>query len=372
MADDPQVTIERRVAARHLLQHPLTCAELHVDEFRLIRRHEGELDRWFTQRLGYRLHVDTDTARLFKSGTLPALRPLRTTTERAFTRQEYVLAALVLAATVAGPAVISLRDLVDDVRSAAAEADVALSDDATGRRAVVNVLRWMIELGLATELHAHVEAYASDGDADAVIKLRPDRIALVPLPTAIGVDDAASLLAAAERRSATRQWLRGRLVEDPAVYRDDLTEAEWGELRRRLGEEERLLGEMFGLRLESRAEGVAAIDPDGHLADKAFPAGGTVGHCALLVLEHVGSDGQSVRRADLVGLVAELAERYRRRWSNELVAAPERLMRNVVDLLAGMRLAVIDGDEVRLLPAAARFLAVDQVDTEPGPQGELW
>ena len=134
---------------------------------------------------------------------------------RAFTRQEYVLAALVLAATVAGPAVISLRDLVDDVRSAAAEADVTITDDATGRRALVNVLRWMIELGLATELHAHVEAYASDGSADAVIKLRPDRIALVPLPAAIGVEDASSLLAAAERRTATRQWLRGRLVEDP-------------------------------------------------------------------------------------------------------------------------------------------------------------
>ena len=369
MADDPQALVERRVAARHLLQRPLTCAEQHADEFRLIRRHEGELDRWFTQRLGYRLHVDNDTARLFKSGTIPEHRPLRTTTQRAFTRQEYVLAALVLAATVAGPAVISLRDLVDDVRSAAAEADVTLTDDATGRRALVNVVRWMIELGLATELHAHVEAYASDGSADAVIKLRPDRIALVPLPTAIGVESADALLAAAERRSATRQWLRGRLVEDPVLYRDDLTDDEWGELRRRLGEEERLLGEMFGLRLESRAEGVAAIDPDGHLADKAFPAGGTVGHCALLVLEHVG---ETIPLPHLIDVVTELADRYRRRWSNELVDAPERLTRNVVDLLVGMRLAVIVGDSVRLLPAAARFLAVDQVDTEPGPQGELW
>ena len=87
------------------------------------------------------------------------------------------------------------------------------------------------------------------------------------------------------------------------------------------------------------------------------------------MLEHVD---EAIPRSDLIDVVTELAVRYRRRWSNELVAAPERLTRNVIDLLVGMRLAVIDGDSVRLLPAAARFLAVDQVDTEPGPQGELW
>ena len=87
------------------------------------------------------------------------------------------------------------------------------------------------------------------------------------------------------------------------------------------------------------------------------------------MLEHID---QTIPLADLVAVVTELADRYRRRWSNELVATPERLTRNVVDLLVGMRLAELDGDILRLLPAAARFLAVDQVDTEPGPQGELW
>jgi hypothetical protein len=54
-------------------------------------------------------------------------------------------------------------------------------------------------------------------------------------------------------------------VEDPVVYREDLTDGEWAELRRRLGEEERFLEEMFGLELEVRAEGVAARarDPQG-------------------------------------------------------------------------------------------------------------
>ena len=88
---DPQADIERRIAARHLLMHPLTCDEHDSSAFRLIRRHEAELSRWFTQRLGYRLHLDADTARLFKSGAVIDRRPLRTATGRPLTQLEYTL-----------------------------------------------------------------------------------------------------------------------------------------------------------------------------------------------------------------------------------------------------------------------------------------
>jgi len=232
MAGDPQAAVERRVAVRHLVQRPLTCREHDPDVFRLIRRHEADLDRWFTQRLGYRLHVDADTARLFKAGAVDQ-RPLRAKSGRPFHKREYVLLALVLAATAAGPGVVSLRDLVDKVRSAAAEAEITLLGDSTERRAFVTVLRWMIDHGLATELHEHVDAYADDHEADAVLKLRPDRIVLVTAPPLIGAAGAADLLERSDRRSvANRQWMRSRLVEDPVLYRDGLTPAEWGELRR--------------------------------------------------------------------------------------------------------------------------------------------
>ncbi|MEX2659138.1 MAG: TIGR02678 family protein [Acidimicrobiales bacterium] len=388
MADDPQGPLERRVAARHLVQRPLTCKEHDPDVFRLIRRHEGELDRWFTQRLGYRLHVDADSARLFKTGTVPDRRPLRTGSGRPFSQLEYVLLSLVLAATAAGPAVISLRDLVDQVRSAAAEADIDLADGHPERRALVTVLTWMITQGLATELHARVDAYATDDTADAVLKVRPDRIALVPLPSLVGAASAEELLARAERRRATRQWMRGRLVEDPVLYAEDLTEAEWGELRRRLSEEERILHEMFGLVLESRAEGVAAVDPTGSLSDRRFPAGGTLGHAALLLLDalrpdHDGpADGgteAAVPEADVIGHVRALAARHARHWAGELVAAPERLARQVTDLLVDLRLAdwvpCDDGvaeRRLRLLPAAARFLPIVPEADDVDPQEALW
>lgn len=353
---DPQAPVEQRVAARHLLIHPMTCREHAPDVFRLIRRHEVDLDRWFTQRLGYRLHLSADTARLFKSGAVPEHRPLRTRSGRPLHHLEYVLLTLVVASTVAGPTVISLRDLVDLVRSAAAEVDIALAGDSTERRALVAALHWMIDHGLAAELHAHVEAYASDDAADAVLKMRPDRIALLALPAL--ADSAGGLLQRGERRDNTRQWLRARLVEDPVVYREDLTDGEWAELRRRLGQEERYLEEMFGLVLEVRAEGVAAIDPRGDLADQPFPAGGTEGHAALLLIGVLRTGRTEwYSEADVLSAVASLAEEYARFWAKDLVAAPERLARRAVDLLVGVRLAERRDDPagVRLLPAAARF-----------------
>jgi uncharacterized protein (TIGR02678 family) len=377
VSGDPQAAVDRRVAARHLVQRPLTCAEHDPDVFRLIRRHEAELDRWFTQRLGYRLHVDADTARLFKSGVVVDHRPLRTGSGRGLHQLEYVLLALVLASTAAGPAIISLRDLVDDVRSAAAEAGIALTGDAGERRALVAVLRWMIDRGLASELHAHVDAYANDDTADAVLKVRPDRIALLPLPALVGADDAAQLTERAERRANTRQWVRARLVEEPVVYRDDLTDDEWGEVRRRLGDEERMLDEMFGLVIEARAEGIAAIDPAGSLADRRFPTGGTTGHAALLLLDAL-RDAGPVPFARVEQVMAELSAKHARRWANDYVEAPDRLARHVVELLVELRLARVAaaldaGGEpwVELLPAAARF-QLEEPSPELDVQDALW
>ncbi|MBK5222214.1 MAG: TIGR02678 family protein [Acidimicrobiia bacterium] len=386
MSDHPQADHERRHAARHLLQRPLTCKEHDPDIFRLIRRHGADLDRWFTQRLGYRLHVDADSARLYKAGALPGHRPLRTASGRAFHHMEYVLLALVLASTAAGPAVISLRDLVEQVRLAAVEADIELSDTSSERRALVAVLQWMIAAGLAEELHARVELYSTDDTADAVIRVRPDRIALLPLPALLGATSATELLSRADRRDASRQWMRSRLVEEPVLYRDDLTDAEWTELRRRTSQEEAYLDEMFGLLLEVRSEGIAAIDPTGSLASRRFPTGGTVGHAALLLLDRLGhgsddgGDGDTDRRFamdDVAAVVAELAGAHARRWANDLVETPDRLTRQVLDLLVELRLVAISADDggswVTILPAAARFLPTDPTEAEATvAQGSMW
>ena len=364
---DPQAAHERRECARHLLMNPLTCAEHHPDLFRLIRRHHYDLDQWFTQRLGYRLHLDADTARLFKAGIVPDNRPLRTKSSRPLHKGELQLLALVLASSAAGPLVVSLRDLVGDIRSAAAEIGSQLGTEASDRRSLVTVLRWMVDQGLASELHDHVDRYADDAEADAVLRIRPDRIALLPVGALLGEATAADLLARADRRDGFRQWVRCHLVEDSVVYRSDLTDGEWSELRRRQAEEARMLDEMFGLELEARAEGLAAIDPSGSLSDLRFPSTGTIGHCALLVLERLDSVSAM---SDVVTLVAELVAEHSSHWSKDSVSAPERLARDVVSLLAAHRLIDTSNNIVRVLPAAHRF--APNVTVVASEQGALW
>lgn len=359
----PEIALDLRAAARHLVGNPMVAAEQQPETFRLIRKHEPQLGRWFTQRFGYRLQVSADTARLFKSSVVASRRPLRTaaTSPRPFSQREYTMLALALAAMAAGPEVISLRHLIQEIRSAAADAAVALSETPADRRALVTALRWMISWGAAAEMHARVDSYASDETADAVLRVRSDRVAMLPLPALARAETHEQLLDRSHQRRASRSWMRSMLLEEPVVYRSDLTDDEWSELRRRFGEEQAIFNEMFGLSIEARAEGLAAIDPDGGLTDSRFPAGGTVGQAALLLIDRlVAADRNPVERSAAVAAVAELAEAHRvqsRHWG-QLAEDPERLTDDVLELLCDHRLAAVSGETVELLPAAWRY-AVD-------------
>ncbi len=365
VADNPLRLLDLRAAARHLAEHPLVLAEQDPDAFGLIRRYEHELDRWFTQRFGYRLEVSADTARLFKSTVVVDRRALRTAAHpgRPFSVREYTMLALTLAAVVAGPNVISLRDLVHEIRSAATDADVTVTEAASDRRALVNALKWMIRHGVASEAHDRIERYSTDDQADAVLRIRPDRVSLLPLPALARSETVEDLLDRSEQRqSSLRAWMRSVLLEEPVLYRSDLSDDEWAELRRRLGEESSIFEEMFGLRLEARAEGVATIDPQDAMTDSRFPRNGTVAHSALLLLNRLTEAGSDcVALVDIVEVVASLAEQHRRFWS-QLADDPDRLTNAALELLADHRLTDTQGETVRILPAAWRYAADVRVE----------
>jgi len=366
---DPGLALDLRDAARRLATNPLVLAEFDQDMFLTIRRHEQKLDQWFTQRFGYRLQVTADTARLFKTTVVATRRPLRTATSqsRPFSGREYTMLALTLAAVAAGPNVISLRDLIHEIRSAAIDAEVALTEESADRRALVTALRWMIRHGLAVEMHDRVDRYATDRAADAVLRIRPDRIALLPLPVLARSETVEQVLDRSGQRLSSRAWMRAVLLEEPVLYRTDLADGEWAELRNRLNEESAILGEMFGLEIETRAEGVMAIDPEDGLTDSRFPQSATVGHAALLLIDRLAeTDRTRVERGSLIGIVSDLASEHRRFWSR-LADNPERLVAEILELLQDHRLAECDGDAVRLLPAAWRYRVVGE-SGDDGPK----
>ncbi len=356
MSEHSRQTLQR--AARHLLQHPLTCAELQPEIFGIIRRHEQILDRWFTQRLGYRLQLNSSTARLMKTTALPhrPALPAPVGTGRAMTQRECTLLSLILAAVAAGPRVISLRDLVDDVRTAAADADITITNEPVERRAMVVALKWMIQLGLASELHEHIDRYEQDDSADAILEVNPDRVGLLPLPSLSRANTVEDLLDRRQRQASSRQWMRARLVEDTALYRTDLNEHEWSELRRRIGDEINLLDEMFALRVEARAEGVAAIDPWSQLSDRTFPRTGTLGHGALLLIEWLMTQKDyqaSVEKATRT--LRKLSIKHQRHWSKGKIDNIPVFLQEIVTLLLDLRLLAVNDTQLILLPAASRY-----------------
>jgi uncharacterized protein (TIGR02678 family) len=374
MDDDPQRAGELTGAARALLTRPWRTAEADRPLFLLIRRHAEPLDRWFTQRLGYRLVVGTDTARLVKSGHLPVDRPLRTLTQRPFTAREYTVLALVLAATAAGPDRISLRDLVLQVRSAAADAGITLDGATSERRALVTALRWLVDHGIVRELDRSVTGYESDADADALLEVRNDRMALLPAPALVDARSEDELLDRAAGEGTGRAALRRRLVEDPVLHADDVAPEDWAELRRRFGEESRYLEEMFGLVIEARADGAAAIDIDGGCTDITFPASGTTAHAALLLLDVLTtSHRDGADTAVLDDELRDLLDRYGRFWRKDV--EPDDLRGEAVGLLTAMAVVTVEpGGRVRPRPVAARFapiVAMADADDDWGQQSLL-
>ena len=366
---------ERQDAVRLLLRHPLVTADgPHAEAFRLVRRHRDALGRDLRQLLGYRLVVEAGFARLYKAGLGPhRARPLRRTSGTPFSPRAYSYLALCCSVLLTGRQQILLSALIEEVRHAAVEAGVDLGGDShADRLAFVAALRQLVAWGVLVEDDGTVDALAGDAGAEALLFVRRDlvrHLLAVPLREIEQPDELVRLSAQPGLGSGARHRVRRLLVEEPAVLADDVDEESWAWLRQSQRREARTFAEVFGLELEIRAEGVAAIDPRDELTDEPFPRGGTLGHASLLAVSELarrlGPD--SVPRDAVVStvpvpsgmleeVVADLLGQHRPRWRQEYVDHPERLSSDVEDLLVAMGLLRLtpEGD-LRLTAVANRY-----------------
>ncbi len=363
-AHDVALAAERRAAARLLLAHPLVTSHgPHSDTFPLIRRHADWLAQRFQQVFGYRLLVEASYARLFKAGLGPGSghRLERPSTGTPFTPRTYTYLALALSVLVTAPEQLLLSQLVADLRAAAVDAGIEVSD--TGRQAerrtLAAALRQLVDWGVLVETEGHVAAVAEERGGEALLTVdREIARAIVAGPLAQSRDGADLVRRAADPGfGGPRTYVRRRLVETPAVHLDDLTGAEREWLRTRQRRESQAFSELLGLEAEIRAEGIALIDPDGDLTDLHLPGTGTVAQAALLLVGrlvermrpedpgHPAVGGRlviGVRVPDglLAELLDELVEEYGRRsnWQRGLLEDRDGLLAAVLDLLVRMRL----------------------------------
>lgn len=373
-ADRERLWDDRRRAVRLLLTRPLvTDGTADADEFALVRRHEAWLRRWFLDNLGYRLVVDPELARLHKRPAPDArLRALTTSSGSPFTPRRYALLCLVLAALERIEVQTVLSELAEQVQVLAAseEAIEPFDLDAHGeRRDFVAAVRHLVGLGVLTLADGDDGAFV-DRSGDALYDVHNRRLShLLASPTPPALAAAPGDLTRESypdtdeglNRSIRHRLMR-RLVDEPVLYLDELSEREAAYLASQRPHLIRQTEAATGLRVEVRREGLAAIDPADRLTDLSFPATGTVAHAALLLAEELAARRRAGTRVvpgtALEDFTARLAARHAKHWSRlytEGSDGPRRLAAEALERLELMGLVERRAEGVVPRPALARY-----------------
>ncbi|AEW95071.1 MULTISPECIES: TIGR02678 family protein [Streptomycetaceae] len=380
---DADVQAERRRAARALLASPLMTSGSEAkrsEDFRLVRKHAGELASWFTQETGWRLVVDAGAARLYKTPARPddATRPARAPRTRVpFTRRRYVLLCLALAVLERADAQITLGRLADGVLTATGDPVLVAAgiefrmDRREERSDLVAAVRLLLEWGVLHRVAGDEEAYLSEASNDVLYDVRRRVLAALPAATrgpstveAAAPDQRLTLLTSDVapdteelRLRALRHRLTRRLLDDPVVYYAELPEDERAYLVSQRHAITRRITELTGLVAEMRAEGIAMVDPEDELTDLRMPEQGTDGHATLLVAAHLATADGPRTEPQLVELVRQLAAQHRSYWRKGAAepAAAAELLSQALDRLTALDLVTREGGHVTAKPALVRY-----------------
>lgn len=380
-------------AARALLRRPLLRSDGPTGEdFRLVRRHESGLRAWFDLNTGWPLRVDASTARLGRQpgDTRDATHPARDARRTAltFSRRRYVLLCLALAVLERSESQVALGWLAEQVTLEAAdpylaEAGIEFSLEQRGQRTdLIAVVRLLLSYGVLTHVAGDEDAYLKhSGDVlyDVERRVLAGLLATPRGPstvTATGFDDRlAQLTAEAEwdsddlRNRRLRQRLTRRLLDDPVLYFDELSQDDLAYLTRQRAQICARITELTGLVAEVRAEGIAMVDPEDELTDVRMPEQGTHGHVTLLLAEYLAHHG-GAESAALRARVRELGEQHAGFWSKSArePGAEAELVEQALEKLTALRLVTRRGETVSALPALARY-ALGEPEVRDAPAG---
>src|SRR5712692_7818562 len=372
---------QRRTALRALLAKPLLVADADSETLVLVRRHLTELREWLNRETGWRLVVDSETARLFK--TAPALsdasHPARGQNKEPFGRRRYVTLCLALSALARADAQTTLGSLAEDVLTAAAEPELAATgftltlDSRADRSDLVAVVRLLLGWGVLSRVAGDEDAYLSAG-TDVLYDVRRPVLGVLlsgirgPSTVTAGAFSQRLAELTAEpvaesdelRNQALRRRLTRRLLEDPVMYYDELDNDERAYLLSQRRAITRRIADATGLIPEMRAEGIAMVDPEDELTDVRMPEQRTDGHVTLLVAEYLARREQATLD-ELYAFVRQAAGEHRHYWRKGVTepGAETELLAVALEKLSALRLVAVDGRVVRSRPAIARFALND-------------
>lgn len=380
---EAQQAEQRRRAVRLLLRQPLlTSSGPDRQKLSDVRKHAGWLTEWFAREAGWRVQIDHSLARLRKTPASHAdgSRPAQPG-KQPFSRRRYVLACLALATLERAESQVTLGWLVDRIVRLAREDDLAAAgitftlQTRDERGDLVAVAKLLLEIGVLARVAGDEQAFVND-TGDALYDV--DRAVLSVLliarrgPSTVQAATTAGRLAALTqetspatedaRNRAIRHSLTRRLLDDPVLYYQDLTDEERAYLDRQRGQLLRRLTEATGFAAEVRGEGIALLDPTGEATDLGMPEEGTDGHATLLLAEFLAGrlrTGQAgpVPLQVLVRHMAGLAQAHRAHWRKGVTdpGGDRALTSQGVRRLTALGLALQTPEGVQPRPALARF-----------------
>lgn len=384
------MTDEIVAATRALLADPLIDRS-NPASLALVRRHRVELTRWFADELGYRLDASRPgVARLAKlpgPGHVP--RGVRTRQGRPFDGRRYAIVCLVLASVEAAGERCTLAQMFDDVAARAAGVEGLAFDTDVGadRRVFIQAVQAVAGMGVLERAEGDEERFARGIEGgDALYRIDRERLALLPTapqppslaasPRDVGVEPYPETEAGRARRR--RHRVTRALVEQPAVYHDDLTEDEHDYVRSQRGRLQRLLADRVGLTLEVRAEGWVAVDEAGDLTDLRWPDYGAAETTALRLCDEFRHRRRRGGPAvwpfdDVVGYVRGLADEYAGYWRKDAAteAGALDLAERAVAILVAARLVRRAPTGIAARPAAGRYAATTPSVPTTAPQETL-
>lgn len=382
---------------RYLLAEPLLTAKSAPERFDIVRRRRVPIAAWFDTFCGWGLTVEPRVgyARLRKvRASADATRPARRNrSQRApFDRRRYVLLCVAAAELCTVP-VTTIGILAGNVTAATANEPLLTGFDPVDRaerRAFVDVLRLLESFGVLETVDGSSDSYVDS--THAKVLYRVDNTLLLRLlvttsgPSQLGVPieevplrlpeilgeltrerryGAAAVPQGRHTDSATvpdaqrNLWLRHsvfrRLVDDPVLYFDTLTDAERGYLTTPTGRQMlKRAADIAGFVLEERAEGVMFVDPEALSTDQKFPDdAATAKVAALLLLDELTGPStiEQLRRH-----AAELLQRFPR-WARTYRTddGPGGLVTDALAVLTQFQLVRTTAGLVVPLPAAARY-----------------
>ncbi|MEM9364863.1 MAG: TIGR02678 family protein [Planctomycetota bacterium] len=400
---------ERRKALRALLLRPVLLDDIDAgairktsreatfveESFVLVRRHAGYLGDWFARHTGWTLIVRSDSARLVK-------RPVEThdTTRCAvdpgasaapLSRERYVLWCLLLTILHEEGRQSTLRHLAEktvglatampEIRQQGIDFDLK---SASTRRGIVSVIRLAIRYGVLRRVGGDEERFAQNASVDCLYNINPALLTdLLMLPTSVAyashtgdptmqgtatggsLDDLLDPFDEEMRPRQLEQRLIRRMIDDPVMYFEDLTEAEYQYFQSQRSRLFDVIENATGLVPELRDEGVAMLDPIGDLTDVKMPDSGTDGHATLLIAEFLGcsrstSQQRTISTETLVSHLSKLATEHAKHWRKGItdLSQIKNLLDECLKRLEMLRMIrrTRDGGVVAL-PAIHRFIA---------------